>query len=114
MRGGSHQTAAVARVLAALFGLLALAACAGSDRPTLAESIAEGWVQDELRPFSDEQEFRRYLRDLRRAAHSRRGSDTITGGRIFALSATELIEGRLEGGRIVEVRRLDFARARPR
>ena len=38
----------------------------------------------------------------------------FTGGRIFALSATELIEGRLEGGRIVEVQRLDFARSRPR
>ncbi|HEX9933093.1 MAG TPA: beta-propeller domain-containing protein [Allosphingosinicella sp.] len=36
----------------------------------------------------------------------------FTGGRIFALSATELIEGRLDGGRIVEVQRLDFARAR--
>jgi len=34
-------------------------------------------------------------------------------GRIFALVATELIEGRLENGRIVEVRRLDLARTRP-
>jgi hypothetical protein len=36
----------------------------------------------------------------------------FTGGRIFGLSATELIEGRLDGGRIIEVQRLDFARAR--
>ncbi|HZF95117.1 MAG TPA: beta-propeller domain-containing protein [Allosphingosinicella sp.] len=38
----------------------------------------------------------------------------FTDGRIFGLSATELIEGRLEDGRVVEVQRLDFARARPR
>ena len=37
----------------------------------------------------------------------------FSGGRIFALSATELIEGRFDGGRIAEVQRLDFARARP-
>jgi hypothetical protein len=35
----------------------------------------------------------------------------FTDGRIFALLATELIEGRVTGGRISEVQRLDFARA---
>ncbi|HEX8527205.1 hypothetical protein, partial [Allosphingosinicella sp.] len=38
----------------------------------------------------------------------------FTDGRIFALTATELIEGRLDNGRIVELRRLDFARTVPR
>jgi hypothetical protein len=38
----------------------------------------------------------------------------FTEGRIFGLSATELIEGRLENGRVIEVQRLDFARAPPR
>jgi hypothetical protein len=37
----------------------------------------------------------------------------FTDGRIFALSGTELIEGRLENGRIVEVGRLNIALARP-
>ena len=32
-----------------------------------------------------------------------------TGGRIFGLSGTELIEGRMVGGRISEVRRLNIA-----
>jgi hypothetical protein len=34
-------------------------------------------------------------------------------GRIFALTAGELIEGRLEGGRVREIRRLDFLRTPP-
>jgi hypothetical protein len=38
----------------------------------------------------------------------------FTDGRIFALSATELIEGRLERGHIVEVRRVNLTRPPPR
>jgi hypothetical protein len=34
----------------------------------------------------------------------------FTGGRIFGLSATELIEGRIQGGRIVEVQRVNLTR----
>lgn len=37
----------------------------------------------------------------------------FTDGRIFALVATELIEGRLVDGRVMEVRRLDLARSAP-
>jgi hypothetical protein len=35
------------------------------------------------------------------------------GGRVFALSGFELIEGRVEGGRVVEGRRLNYAAAAP-
>jgi hypothetical protein len=38
----------------------------------------------------------------------------FTDGRVFALTGAELIEGRVIGFGIREVRRLDFARARPR
>lgn len=38
----------------------------------------------------------------------------FTDGRVFALSGVELVEGAVERDGIVEVRRLDFARARPR
>ncbi|MES2444705.1 MAG: beta-propeller domain-containing protein [Pseudomonadota bacterium] len=34
----------------------------------------------------------------------------FTGGRIFALSGTELIEGRVEGGKMVELRRLNLSK----
>lgn len=37
----------------------------------------------------------------------------FTDGRIFALSGTELIEGRLEGGRIAEIRRLNLSAPPP-
>ena len=38
----------------------------------------------------------------------------FTDGRVFALTGAELVEGRVVGRSIREVRRLDFARARPR
>lgn|GEM_PF-329790 len=38
----------------------------------------------------------------------------FTDGRIFALTGGELVEGRLFGEQMIEVRRIDFLRARPR
>ncbi|HEY0327221.1 MAG TPA: hypothetical protein VGC46_14745, partial [Allosphingosinicella sp.] len=35
----------------------------------------------------------------------------FTGGRVFGLTATELVEGRVEGGRIGEVQRIDLTKA---
>jgi hypothetical protein len=105
---GPKPRAAIARIFAVVFGLLALAACAGTgpNRPIAAERIANAWVQDELRPFSGEQELRDYLRDVRRAAAARgdEGVIVVTGSRIPArnVSITNVQEAGVDEGDVVK------------
>jgi hypothetical protein len=103
-------------LLCAGAALLGPAAAAAAPEPrTEAERVAAAWVQDELRPFADESEFRRYMRDVTRAARARGrwwarrpnpGEDyiVVTGSRIVARNAsiTNVQEPGVDEGDVVK------------
>jgi hypothetical protein len=93
--------------------LTAAPARAAPERRTEAERAAAAWVQDELRPFADQSEFRRYMRDVTRAAREQGlwwaerdhgGEIFVTGSRITPRNAsiTNVQEPGVDEGDVVK------------